>query len=80
MTTGLPGDSITRGYRFPQRRNSRGWISGIFRRRQIVGLEGGTSFVLGKWTETGIRLMEKDNKKARDDAKREYNDAIRVSG
>lgn len=25
------------------------------------------------------RLMEKDNKKARDDAKREYNDTVRVS-
>jgi DnaJ homolog subfamily A member 5 len=29
--------------------------------------------------KSGIRLMEKDNKKARDDAKREYNDAVRVS-
>ena len=26
-----------------------------------------------------IRLMEKDNKKARDDARREYNDTVRVS-
>lgn len=49
-------------------------------RRLIDGIGGKFCFLGDSTAQVGCRLMEKDNKKVRDDVRREYNDTIRVSG
>lgn len=61
---------------------SLGWNSGNPQKLPIAALEGWAFFpvIARKRNRLNFsRLMEKDNKKARHDARKDYNDTVRVS-
>ena len=79
------GCSITSGLTSPRLRNFPGLTSGTSQRHLTAmhaGRLGNSLRLAGGFllTRHEPRLMEKDNKKARDTARKEYNETIRVRG
>lgn len=69
-----PGGSIS-----PRQKIFLGPRSGTFQRPQIAGQEGSyEDNYLSIFISLSYRLMEKENRKAREDARKEYNDTVKV--